>query len=80
MLQMKNNELWEGPDEGAGFQPLGEVTPKAKFQYWAGEDIGIVIKEATIQGRNAQRLFGKSKVERYATATELSALILINNI
>jgi len=28
MLQMKNNELFEGSKEGAEFQPLREVTLK----------------------------------------------------
>jgi len=40
----------------------------------------MVIKEENIQGIDPQKLFGKSKVERCATASELRALNLINNI
>ena len=40
----------------------------------------MIIKEENIQGIGPQKLFGKSKAERCATAPELRALNLINNI
>lgn len=45
MLQMKNNELLEGPKEDEKLQPSREVSTIEKAQYFAGDDIEIPLRK-----------------------------------
>ena len=61
MLQMKNNESWEVPREDVKLQPLREPRTKEKAEYWADEDVEMIIKEANIKGIAPQKLFDASR-------------------